>query len=477
MTSKFKRPRRLPRGAASLSLALGSLALASCASVPKPGIGEAPRSGESYATTSLQATGLAWPGDGWWTNYADPQLTALIDEAMAGAPDLRAAQARVRRAQALVTNSRADLLPSINAGAGVQGARQSYNLGFPAPEGWNDSGQASLNLNWEIDFWGKNRAALAAATSDAQAARAEEAAARLALSTAIASDYAVLAGLFADRAAAAEAVLVRIRTHALMEGRRAEGLEHSGAVQRAASAAASAQAELVAVDEAINLVRHRLAALVGAGPDRGLGIVPPATRVAGPMGLPQNLPADLMGRRPDIAAARLRVEAASNRIEVAEKRFYPNINLAAVVGLQSLNLVNFAQSDSFAGFGGAAISLPIFQGGRLRAQYRGAESDYDLAVAEYDRTVAQALREVADAATGQRALGVRIAHTRAAHLAAQSAFTVANNRYRGGLATYLEVLAAEDALIASRRALAALETRSFALEISLIRALGGGFGA
>lgn len=477
MHRSMSESRRGLRPRLSFILASGALALSGCATIPASGIGAPPKEVTAFkAQASLPGTGAVWPGDGWWRSFGDAQLNTLIEEALSSAPDMRAAEARTRRAQAFVSVSRADLLPAISAGASAQVARQSYTMGFPAPRGWDDNGRAALDFAWELDFWGKNRAALAVATSDAEAARAEQAAARLGLSSAIAAQYAALAGLHADHDAATEAVRVRSRTAELMHGRQERGLENEGAVRRAVSARAAAQANLAAIDEAIVLSRNAIAALLGVGPDRGLAIARPSARLAPATALPDAIPAQLMGRRPDIAAARLRAEAASSRITVAEKRFYPNINFAGIIGLQSLNLASFADGDSLFGSSGAAISLPIFQGGRLKAGYRSVEAEYDLAVSAYDATVAQALREVADVAASRRALDTRLRHMREAHATAQAAWQIADNRYRGGLANYLEVLSAEDALIATRRDLASLETRALALEIALIRALGGGFG-
>jgi outer membrane protein TolC len=138
--------------------------------------------------------------------------------------------------------------------------------------------------------------------------------------------------------------------------------------------------------------------------------------------------------------------------------------------------LSFAQADSFIGSAGGAISLPLFHGGRLRGQYRAAEVDYDLAVASYDGAVAQALQEVADAVASRRALDARLMHSRASHEASRRAWTVADNRYRGGLSSYLEVLDAQDAMIAARRSVANLKARALALDVALVRALGGGFG-
>lgn len=432
-----------------------------------------------FATSrSFAALKTEWPSDGWWTAFGDPQLDALIGEGLARATDLRVAEARFARARALVTQSRGSLLPSVSAGAEGGVAQQSDNYLFPpgfAPRGWPDYGQASLSLNWELDFWGRNRAALSAAKSEAEAAGAEAAAARLAVSAGIASAYADLAGLHAERDAAQKAVDVRAQTRDLMAGRMKQGLENEGAVERAASALATAQGELATLDENISLTRNRIAALMGAGPDRGLSLDRPAISVENATGLPANLPAELIGRRPDIIAARLRAEAAASRIKQARAAFYPNINLSGLIGLQALGIDNVFKSGSDFGSAGPAISLPIFDGGRLRGQYRASEADYTAAVAQYDGALVQALREVADAATSQRSLGQRLDRAQAAERAASAAWTVANNRYRGGLATYLDVLAAEDSLISARRTVASLQTRAFTLDVALIRALGGGF--
>ncbi|MCI3135285.1 TolC family protein, partial [Phenylobacterium aquaticum] len=182
-------------------------------------------------------------------------------------------------------------------------------------------------------------------------------------------------------------------------------------------------------------------------------------------------------RRPDLRAARLRAEAAGKRIAVARAGFYPNINLAAYLGVQSLGLDMLTKSGSDIGQVGAAFSLPIFEGGRLRAGYRGARADYDAAVAAYDQTLIQALNEVADAAAGERALETRLTAAREALEAGEAAYRIARQRYEGGLSTYLTLLTAEDAVIAQRRAVAQLEARALTLDASLVRALGGGFRA
>jgi NodT family efflux transporter outer membrane factor (OMF) lipoprotein len=186
---------------------------------------------------------------------------------------------------------------------------------------------------------------------------------------------------------------------------------------------------------------------------------------------------DLLGRRPDIVAARLRTEAAASRIKVSRTAFYPNINLAAVVGLQSLGLDKLFDSGSSYGNAGPALSLPLFEGGRLEGAYRGARAQYDEAVARYNQTLIGALRETADAVASLKALDQRLAEQRQALAAAEESARIARIRYQGGLANQLTALQADDNALGIRRAVADLEARRLSLNIALIRALGGGFQA
>jgi NodT family efflux transporter outer membrane factor (OMF) lipoprotein len=404
----------------------------------------------------------------------------LIREGLADATDLRVAQARYAAAAAAAGESKAALLPSLNASGSVGLAKQSYNYLFPAafaPKGWRQSGEGSLSLDWQIDFWGKNRASLAAARADQRSAGAEAAQARLTVSTGIAAAYADLADLYAQYDAATDALRVRTQTLALMTQRQSQGLENEGAVARERSKLATAQGDLASLDEQLMLARHRIAALMGAGPDRGLTIARPTVTALASAGLPGDIPAQLLGRRPDVVAARATAEAAADRIRVAKAAFYPNINLSGLIGLQSLGLSNLFKSGSDYGSVGPAINLPIFDGGKLKARKHSAEANYDEAVAQYDATLVQALHDIADAVTSRSQLTQRLVAAQAARDAARAAWDVSNNRYRGGLATALDVLDAEDTLITARRTEAALQSRAFTLDVSLVRALGGGFHA
>ncbi len=468
-----------PRLGVLLSVGASALVLTACASLPPAQASRVAKPPQAYETAqSLAAPNADWPADAWWTAYGDPQLSALEDEALKGSPTLAAAEARLRRAQALAAQARAADLPRVGLSAQAGENKQSYNNGIPpafVPRGYNDVGRVALDFSWELDFWGKNRAAIAAATSESKAAQADAAQARLTLSTAIASTYAELSRLHAQRDVAEQAVRLRQETSDLVAKRVANGLDTKAESEQAAAGPPASKAELSALDEQIALTRNALAALVGAGPDRGLAIGRPANAAIKPFGLPANLPANLIGRRPDVVAAKWRAEAATARTRQAKAAFYPDINLAGFVGVQSLYLDKLFSSGSDIGQVGPALSLPIFEGGRLRAGLRGAEADRDAAVANYDAALIQALREVADVTASEKALASRLADARAALTANENAYRIARLRYEGQLSTYQSVLLAEQSVLAQRRVVADLESRAFALDIALIRALGGGF--
>ncbi len=473
MTRFFPRPLLLSATAATALLS-------ACAPVPNLGARPEVQGPASYAadqSLGTRADASSWPANDWWSAYGDAQLSGLIAEGLAGSPDLAAAAARLRSAQAYAQQAGAALLPSVGVQASASEAKQSYNNGIPAafvPQGWNDSGQVAANLSFDLDLWGKNRASLAAATSEAEAARIELEQSRLVLSTNIASAYADLARLAAERAVQAKALDLRLQTQKLVSDRVTNGLDTRAESKQADAAVPTARAELAATDEAIGLTRNRIAALLGKGPDRGLAIALPA-EPAEVHGLPAGVTTDLIGRRPDIAAARARVEAAASRIKVARADFYPSINISALVGFQSLGLGNLFKSGSTFGSVGPALSLPIFRGGQLAGQYKGARASYDEAVANYDATVTTAYREVADAVTSRAALVTRLSESRQALADSEAAYGIARQRYEGGLSTFLDVLTAEERVLTNRQAVADLEARAFTLDVQLVRALGGGF--
>ncbi len=458
---------------------LAATALSACATLPPEAPARIAKAPASYATSqALAGPSRDWPADAWWTAYGDGQLNSLMAEALAGSPTLAAAEARVRKADAASAAAHARELPRASANGSVEEMKQSYNVGIPAqfvPQGYNWYGRGTLDFSWELDFWGKNRAAVAAAVSDARAAEADAAEARLMLSTNVAAAYADLARLYAERDVAERSMGVQGETSKLVADRVANGLDTLGEQRQAEAEPLQARADLSAIDEQIALTRNRLSALVGAGPDRGLSLTRPSVTGLKPLGVPAELAAGLVGRRPDVTAARWRAEAAASRVHEARAAFFPDINLAAFIGTQALHLDKVFASGSDIGSVGPAVSLPIFEGGRLKAGLRGAEADRDAAVASYDAAVTEAFRQVADVVASSRALQSQLADSRAALAASEDAYRIAKLRYQGGLSTYPAVLLAEQGVLKRRRTVADLDARALDLDVQLVRALGGGF--
>jgi NodT family efflux transporter outer membrane factor (OMF) lipoprotein len=457
--------------------------LAACATPPDLGARPELAAPDSYQSIQSFAAPVAdWPSDAWWEAYGDAQLNALIEEALADSPTLEAAAARLRRAQADAQQSGAARYPSVNGQSSLETSRRDLSadnitdaLRDALPDDWSTQTSAAISLNYQLDFFGRNRASFAAASSRAKAAEAEAAAARLQLSTAVASAYAELVRYTADARALEEAARLRQRSTILVRERVRTGIENEGQAHQATAELSQARAELISAYAGIARTRNQLAALLGKGPDRGLAIEAPATPRLHSIGLPDRVDLDLIGRRPDLVAARLNAEAAAERIHVARADFYPNINIAAVIGLQTLGLGSLGDGSlSFAQVG-PAISLPIFNGGAIEGAYRGARADYDEAVATYNQSLADALREVADALSDRRAVEAQLIEQRNGLRAAEASYRIASLRYQGGLSSYIDTLSVESSLITQQRAVAELEARAFALDLSLVRALGGGY--
>lgn len=465
----------------ALPVVVGLLGVGGCARIPVLDKSEAfkvPEQLESRATFKAPLAG--WPKEDWWRGYDDKQLDKLIEEALSDSPSLAIARARLALAEAMSQMAGGALKPEVGAFGSVTEQKQSYNNMTPRaalPQGWNDYGSVGLNFNWELDFWGKNRSALAAAVSEQKAREVEVEQVRMMLGTSIAAAYAELAHLYALRDTAGSAVSVRSRTTELMRRRQRQELETLGTVRQAEARQAAAEAQLQMADEAVSLQKNTIAALLGAGPDRGLRIERPSAHISGTFGLPSHLALDLLGRRPDIVAARLRTQAAARQIDQRKAEFYPSVNLMGFVGLNALNLDNLAKAQSSFGAIGPTITLPIFNTERLQGQLRGAHAEYNASVAIYNGTLVNALRQVADVVTSRKALDGQLAALQASVDAARQAHRIASSRYQGQLTTYLDVLAAEDALLSAERALSDAQSRTLILDVALVQALGGGYKA
>lgn len=461
-------PLRLILAAAALS------ALAGCASVD---LRTPPAATRSIDSLGVAATTIDWPREEWWHRYRDPQLDQLMTESLAGSPSLTIARARLARATAAAGVARAALLPEVNANGTITYQRFSENYIFPPPYGgswWTDN-RLTLDFSYEIDFWNKNGAALEAALSQAQAAAADEQQARVILTTSLAQAYFNLQRLFAQRDVSLAAIAQREDVVRITAQRFGAGLDTRIEVKQAEAALATVRTELAQYNGAISAARNQVAALVGAGPNRGDAVVARADDDRQVAARPSAVPLDLLGHRPDVVASRWRIEAARHDIEVAKAQFYPNINIAAFAGLSSLGLSNFLLAASSIAGVGPAIHLPIFEGGRLNANLRGRDADADLAVGSYNQAVIEAVHEVADVLSGMDGLAKTRVEQAIARDATTDAYNTAVIRYRAGLGNYLTVLTAQTQQLVQDRLDADLHARAFELDVSLVRALGGGF--
>jgi len=452
-----------------------AMSLAGCASFA--GIEPAAK---AVAPTTLGAAvePIEWPAPGWWRQFDDPTLARLIDQALAGNPSLKLAEARVTKARAVAGIAESALWPQLNASADSTRQRLSEFGTTPPPFAGTTQNinHAGLNGSWEVDFFGRNRAALDAALGSARAAEADAQAARLLLASNVARGYFALGRLFEQREVARATLAQREAILQLVSSRVEAGIDTGVELRQAEGSIPEIRRDSEALEEQIGLARHALAALTGQGPEAVAEVAPTLTTVR-PQALPKAIPADLIGRRADLAAARWRVEAAARDVDGAKAQFYPNINLIALAGFSSIGLGNwFKAGSSEAGFG-AAIHLPIFDAGRLRANLRGVTADADAAVESYNATLIEALRDVADQITSQQAIERQSRQQQAAQAAAESALDLAVQRYQAGLGTYLIVLAAETNVLAQRRTAIDLKARGIDTNLQLIRALGGGFAA
>ncbi|WP_323156265.1 efflux transporter outer membrane subunit, partial [Pseudomonas oryzihabitans] len=253
------------------------------------------------------------------------------------------------------------------------------------------------------------------------------------------------------------------------------GLDSDYQLQQTQSLEASAAASHTAAEQQVRTAQIRLAVLLGKGPDRGAEIPRPKLIAPAAVNLPAQLPVELAGRRPDLIAARWRVEAASKDIVASKTNFYPNLDLTVAAGSKAI--LGDALLGGPARFFnvGPALSLPIFDAGRRRADLASRDADYDLAVAQYNRTLVQALGDIADAITRQRSLDQQIVEQQRARDIAKSSFDIAMQRYGAGIGNYLDALTVEQQLLQTERQLASLQADRVDSGVLLMQALGGGF--
>jgi NodT family efflux transporter outer membrane factor (OMF) lipoprotein len=436
------------------------------------------QSAKSLAGVPLSPT--AWPAQDWWVGYGDPQLTQLIDEALKNNPSLAEAEARARQAQAVADSIDAARAPQGELDASVEGARlslkdplyPSYALGSFA---WAKSVTASFS--WDLDLWGGKRDAWEAALGRSRAAEIDAYAARIQLSVNVARAYVHLGYAFALRDVADGELQRSSQTLALTRRLVAGGLGTSQQEAFADSQVASAEQEKAQADRDIDAARSSLSVLLGQGPDRGLSITQPHMLNTGLVALPDQLNVDLLGRRADLVAARWQVEAASKDIKVARTEFLPNISLSAMAGFVAVgDDVNVFQLPARTYAVGPALSLPIFDGGRRRANLAGANARYDEAAARYNNLLIGAVNEVSDLVSALNSIRIQIELEKRAEQDAQKSWQDAMQAYKEGVNGPLTPLASRQQLLLTDQRLAALESQQADLSIRLIDALGGGYG-
>jgi NodT family efflux transporter outer membrane factor (OMF) lipoprotein len=412
----------------------------------------------------------------WWRAFGDTALNDIVDRALAGNPNLKVAQARFERAQAAVAGAKSNDGLHVNGEADVTRERFSGNGIFPAPLGGNDFtiGNAQLSASYDFDFFGRNRAAIEAAVGTQRAAQADLQAARIMMASNVARTYVQLGRLFAQRDVAARSLTQRDEILSLIKQRVSGGLDTNVELRQGEGALPESRLQIEQLDEQIALTRHALAALTAQPPDAYDQLVVPLRTVQA-LPVPSSLPADMLGRRADISAARWRIEAATGDVKNAKAGFYPNVNLSAVAGLNAIGLGNLFKASSEQWNYGPAITLPIFDSGRLRANLRGKTADLDAAIESYNGAVLDAVHDAADQISSLRSIDRQQIQQTSAQTAAESAYDLATQRYKAGLGTYLTVLNAEASVLNERRLAADLKARALDVQITLIHALGGGY--
>lgn len=412
----------------------------------------------------------------WWQGYGDRQLDDLVERALAQHPSLRLAAARLAQAQADSRGADADRGPRLDAGVDVTRQRYTENGLYPAPLAGSTrgSGNVQATLNWELDFFGRHAAAIAEAAGTERAAQADSAAARLTLSSRVVQTYVQLARLVAQREVARRTLAQRDELLGLTRQRVSAGLDTSVELRQGEGSIPEARLQIAALDEQIVLARHALAALTAQPPSALDGLTPNLSTVQA-FAPPTALPADLLSHRPDLAAARWRVEAALRGVDLSRVDFYPSVDLSAFAGLNAIGLGDLLESGSrFYGVG-PSLRLPIFENGRLRARLAARSAQADAAVESYNETLLEAVRDAADGIASLRAVQVQQQEQSAARTAAEQAYDLALQRYRAGIGSYLVVLSAESSVLAQRRASVDLQARALDAQAQLARALGGGY--
>ncbi|MCC7461103.1 MAG: efflux transporter outer membrane subunit [Gammaproteobacteria bacterium] len=452
---------------------------AACATLPAPTPAPQLRTRAPLdAAPAAQPPG-EWPAEHWWLSYQDPLLATLIERALQQSPSMDQAAARFEAAQQQLRLASALRGLQVEATASVQRSRLSDNGMFPPRFlgfHWYSQTDLGVRARYGIDWWGKQRALVAAATSESRAAAAERAAAALALAAAVADAYFGWQADQARLALAREQLDLGSRSLHLVTLRARAGLETDDAVQQATARRAGILEQVATLEGSAELRRVLLAALIGCAPAElpPLQVRPlPGAGTA----LPADLGLDLIGRRADITASRWRVEAALQGVKAARAEFLPDISLSALAALSSIDYDKLFEAGSRTPAVGVAVHLPLFDSGVLRARHAARQAALRAAIADYDSTVLDAAREVSQ----QLVLRQQIESRRHARVTQSEAVArlaaTAERRVQQGLTDIRPQLAAAGSLLEQRAAELELRAAAIAADVALIQALGGGYAS
>ncbi len=425
----------------------------------------------------LGAESAAWPDRQWWQQYRDPDLDTLIGMALEHAPTLATARARLGTARESVRIAGAASGAQVQAVGDGSRQRLSDNGVFP-PDllgfHWYDQFDLGLQASYTFDWWGKQKDAVEAALDQAHAAGADRSAAALLLESSVADTYFGWQADQARLALAREHEATVSREQAIASARIGAELDAADEANRAASSLAAVREQIAALDGSATLRIVVLAALVGrAGDELPALTVKPLPAISN--GVPNDVKIDLIARRADLTASRWRVEAAERSRDAARAEFYPDISVNALVGLQSRDLSKLLLYDSRVPDIGAAIHLPLFDAGRLKARYGASQAAINAAVADYQETLIGAAREVATQATSRAQIAAQRAERMLEVRAAQSLQRSAAARVRQGIVDPRTELTATESWLDQRDALLQLDAAALSSDIGLQRALGGGY--
>ena len=412
------------------------------------------------------------PRGAWWEVFDDSSLNRLESLAATENQDLAAAAARLEESRADLGIARADFYPQFSSDPQVTRNRTSPNAPLQGGTAHTyNNFVAPISMNWELDLWGRVRRQVESARANFVASADDLESARLAMQSEVAIDYFSLRELDQERQVVADTIETFRRSLELTQNRRKGGIVSDLDVSQAETQLRSTEAELPDLDLQRARTLHALATLCGQSAISFQ--LTTATLTNSIPGVPARVPSELLERRPDIAAAERRMASANAQVGVATSAFYPRVFLTGAAGFQSISADSLFDWPSRVWSLGPSVTLPIFTGGRNRSQLAGARASFDESTANYRQTVLGAFQEVEDQLAAQKLLATQLNAQSAALTAARHTLEIANNRYKAGVVTYLEVATAQSVELTNERTVIQLEGQRLNAEVGLIKALGG----